>query len=182
MLLAEGKLAHPETISAADLTVPDGARSVINSQVNCLSKQVQSMLAIASVVGNEFEVGLLQSVADVSEKEVLDLLDETVAAKITTPIPGSRTRYRFAHGLIRTAIYDALGSSERTLLHRQIGEKLEDLHGSDLDSHLAELAHHFVEAIPLFDARKAVDYSVRAGRQLTRFSPSRTLHFTGVLR
>ena len=164
MLLAEGKLAHPETISASDLTVPDGARNAIRSQVNYLSQEAQSILAVASTAGNEFEVGLLQSVAGVREKEVLDLLDEAVAAKITTPILGSRTRYRFAHGLIRTAIYDALGSAERTLLHRQIGEKLEDLHSSDLDSHLAELAHHFVEAIPSFSADKAVDYSIRAGQ------------------
>jgi tetratricopeptide (TPR) repeat protein len=164
MLLAEGKLAHPETISAADLTVPDGVRGVINSQINCLSKQAQSILAIASATGNEFEVGLLQGVAGISEKEVLDLLDETVAARITSPLSGSRTRHRFAHGLIRTATYDAIGTSQRIVLHRQIGEKLEELYGSDPNAHLAELAHHFVEAIPLLDARKAIDYSIRAGR------------------
>ena len=164
MLLSEGKLVHPETISAADLTVPDGARSVVNSQINSLSEQAQSILAVASAMGNEFEVGLLQIAAGISEKEVLDLLDETVAARITSPLSGSRTRYRFAHGLIRTAIYDAIGSSQRILLHRQIGEKLEELYGSDPHAHLAELAHHFVEAIPLLDARKAIDYSIRAGR------------------
>jgi predicted ATPase len=151
LLLAAEKLAHPDTIDVSDLAVPDGARSAIRAQIKYLSEEAQSLLGVASVAGNEFEVGLLQSVAAAGEKEVLDLLDEAVAAKITSLIPGSRTRYRFAHGLVRTAIYDALGSAKRTLLHWQIGEKLEDVYSSDLDSHLAELAHHFVEAIPSFN-------------------------------
>jgi tetratricopeptide (TPR) repeat protein len=164
MLLAEGRLARPETIGASDLNVPDGARSVINGQINRLSEKAQSILAVASAAGNEFEVGLLQSVADISEKEVLDLLDETVAAGIIAPASGSRTRYRFAHGLIRAAIYDALSSAERILLHHKIGEQLEELYISSLDTHLAELAHHFVEAMPSFNADKAIEYSIRAGR------------------
>jgi hypothetical protein len=54
-------------------------------------------------------------------------------------------------------------AARRLELHRTIGRVLEDMYGGDLESHLAELAHHFTEAAPLGLAKEAVEYSVRAG-------------------
>jgi hypothetical protein len=48
-------------------------------------------------------------------------------------------------------------------LHRRVAEVLEAFYGPDDQLHLAELAHHFFEAIPGGDVDRAVDYARRAG-------------------
>ena len=53
-------------------------------------------------------------------------------------------------------------ASRRVPLHLEIGEALEDVYAGELDRHLGELAHHFLEAAPLGQVERAVDYATRA--------------------
>ena len=65
--------------------------------------------------------------------------------------------------LIRDALYDELPATRRLRLHRDVGEALEALYAHDPEPHLAELAHHFRQAVPVVDAERAVRYATRAG-------------------
>ncbi len=163
MLIAEGKLSHPENIAAAQLKLPPNVRGAIQRQLAGLSERANSVLAIASALGIEFEAAPLERVAAMSTADLLDCLDETAASGIIVAVAGSHGRYKFTHALIRSAIYDSFGSSERVQLHRRISDALEEIHASNIDAHLAELAHHYVEAIPAGPTDKAIDYSIRAG-------------------
>ena len=95
--------------------------------------------------------------------EVLDVLHEAMAERVVDEVPGTPGRLRFGHALIRDTLYDELTPARRFQLHRQAGEALEALYASDLEPHLAELAHHFLAAAPVGGADKAVDYARRAG-------------------
>lgn len=75
---------------------------------------------------------------------------------------GSPERYRFAHALIRSTIYEGTGAADRASLDQQIGEVFEDLYRADPVPHLDELAYHFRLGARLGDSRKAIDYSRRA--------------------
>src|SRR5262249_5882866 len=55
------------------------------------------------------------------------------------------------------------GTLERVRRHHCVGEVLEALYARNPAPHLAELAHHFLEALPGGDVAKAVDYATRAG-------------------
>ncbi len=69
-------------------------------------------------------------------------------------------RYRFSHALIREAVYEELDTNGRVRIHGKIANRMEEIYRENIDSHLAELAHHFREAgMP----EKAIDYSLRAG-------------------
>jgi tetratricopeptide (TPR) repeat protein len=162
-LIAEGKLEQQRDLTAADLKLPVNVRSAIARQLGGLSERTNSLLAAASALGVEFELAPLERVAPVPAAEILDCLDEAVAAGIAAAATESRGRYRFTHVLIQSAIYDSLRSSERNGLHRRIADSLEVLYASGIDSHLSELAHHYVEAISTGAADKAIDYSIRAG-------------------
>ncbi len=75
-------------------------------------------------------------------------------------MPESRGSRRFAHALIREAIYQEIGPSDRRRLHAGIAAAIENRYGKELKPHLAALGHHFLEAeIP----EKAIDYLIRAG-------------------
>jgi tetratricopeptide (TPR) repeat protein len=72
-------------------------------------------------------------------------------------------RLRFSHALFRDALHDALPTARRLRYHRHLGEVLEELYANDPEPHLAELAHHFFQAMPGGDVDLAIDYARRAG-------------------
>ena len=80
-------------------------------------------------------------------------------------VPGAPGRLRFSHALIRDALYEGIPAGQRLRLHQHAGEALEAFYQQDLGPHLAELAHHFVEAAAVGGAGKAVGYAERAGRR-----------------
>jgi DNA-binding SARP family transcriptional activator len=168
LLLAEGRLEEPIDESGVRLAIPRGVREVIARRLDRVSGDSRETLAVASVLGREFAVEALAHVGKRSPEEVLGLLDEAIGEGIVAEVPGAAYRMRFSHVLLRDALYEELGPSRRTQLHRQIGDTLEDRYADDPDPHLAELAHHYWEAGPSGDPRKAYDYARRAGERATR--------------
>ena len=71
-------------------------------------------------------------------------LDEAMAARVVSDVPGGPGRLRFAHVLIRDTLYEGLTTARRVRLHRLAVEALEALYGDEPGPHLAELAHHAI--------------------------------------
>lgn len=159
ILIAEQN-AQNEVSSAHHFRIPDSVRESIRQRLAALSDQGNLLLKIAAVVGNEFEASLCEAASNLSRDELNRLLDEASIAGIVTPL--AHDRYRFAHALIRGAVYDALDTNTRHRLHGEIGKALEEIYAKDLQPHLAELAHHFREAGVV---EKAIDYSILAGEE-----------------
>ena len=130
-----------------------------------LSEEANLVLAVASLLGREFELATLERVADLPDDRLLEALDEARAARIIEEGPGASGRYSFSHGLVQEVLELNLTTSQRVQLHRRIAEALERVHRSRPDQHLAELAHHFFEALPGGDVAKAIAYSRRAAER-----------------
>jgi DNA-binding SARP family transcriptional activator len=160
LLAAERRLDEPAT---APLEIPQSVREVIGRRLRHLSDDCVGLLTYASVLGREFDLDALACVSGLERDAMLELLDEGIEARVVSEVPGGRGRMRFAHALIRDAAYHGLSRSQRIARHREVGEALETLYASDLDPHLAELAHHFFEAAAGGDRDKAVDYARQAG-------------------
>src|SRR5262249_12552831 len=83
-------------------------------------------------------------------------------------VPQALGRYTFSHALVRETLSKELAPTRRARLHRRIGEALETLYDGKVEGHLAELAHHFLEAARGGgDVAKATDYCARAGERAT---------------
>jgi class 3 adenylate cyclase len=158
LLAAEGGLERAAPI----LRIPQGVREVIGRRLAGLSPETNGVLSVASVIGREFELGILERVSDRDGDALLDALEEATGARVLAEVPGPAGRYRFAHALIRETLYDDLPATRRLRLHRRIGEVLETLHRAKPDRHLAELAYHFAQSAHRGDAGKAIDYARRA--------------------
>jgi DNA-binding SARP family transcriptional activator len=162
LLAVEGLLDRPLHASW-HLNVPRGVREVIGRRLRHVSPDCIEVLTLASVLGREFGLDVLERISGRPAHELLGVLDQAVAARVVTDVPGTTGRLRFGHALIRDTLYDGLKPARRVALHRSAGEALEDLYARHREPHLTELAHHFALAAPGGDAAKAIDYARQAG-------------------
>jgi DNA-binding SARP family transcriptional activator/tetratricopeptide (TPR) repeat protein len=153
LLAEEGRLAE----ETGPLIIPQTVRDVIARRLSHLSEPCYQLLVLASVLGREFAPAVLARVAEVTEDELLETLDEAMAARVVSDVPGGAAgRLRFAHVLIRDTLYEGLTTARRVRLHRLVVVTLESGRTSDA----AELAHH---AIAGSDFDRGVAYARRAG-------------------
>jgi predicted ATPase len=139
-------------------------RALIGRRVQRLSQGVNRALPVAAVIGLEFDLGLASRVSGLSEYEMLDVLEEAMAAGLVTEVPGRLGRFGFSHALIRHSLYDALGATRRAHIHRRVAEALEEMWPQS-DAHLPSVAHHWFSAGPAGDTVKAVSYARQAGEK-----------------
>ena len=160
-----GRLLASEGSRAAvpgKLPIPDGVRETIGQRLQRQSERCREVLALASVVGREFDPDLLGRVSGLEEDELFEALEEAATARLVGGVPESSGRLRFSHILVRDALYEELSAPRRLRLHRAVAEALEALYARNPEPHLAELAHHYLEAgIALAD--KAIEYAQLAG-------------------
>jgi DNA-binding SARP family transcriptional activator len=163
LLLSENRLEDAAGDADVRVGIPRGVHDVIGRRLQSISDECRRALGVAAVVGREFDLAGLAEVTQRPAPELLDVLDEAISERIVSEVAGMPDRLHFSHVLIRDVLYEELGASRRRRLHGRAGEALEALHAADLDSHLAELAHHFFEAGPTGDPGNALEYARRAG-------------------
>ncbi len=162
LLAADGQLGEPVD-ALGRLTIPETVKEVIGRRLSRLSNDCRETLALASVLGREFSLNVLESLSGRAQDELLPILDEAIATRVVTDVPGSPGRMRFAHALIGDTLYDALPQGQRLELHRRAAEAIEATAGADVNARLSELAHHFFRALPAVDPNRVVEYARRAG-------------------
>ena len=137
--------------------MPEGVREVIGRRLSRLSPVVNELLAGAAVVGREFDVHVLAAITGHGEDDIVDALEEALAARLIHEVPARLGRYSFSHALIRTTLYEEISTNRRVRLHRAVARTLEDA-GADV----GEVAYHFYEAASLGDAGRALQWAQRA--------------------
>jgi DNA-binding SARP family transcriptional activator len=160
-----GRLLASEGSQAAapgKLPIPEGVRETIGQRLKRQSEHCRQVLALASVVGREFDPDLLRRISGLEEDELFTALEEAATARLVGGVPDSSGRLRFSHILVRDALYEELSPPRRMRLHRSVAEALEALYARNPEPHLAEVAHHYLEAGTAL-ADKAIEYARLAG-------------------
>ncbi|WP_219471072.1 AfsR/SARP family transcriptional regulator, partial [Nonomuraea rhizosphaerae] len=140
---------------AAANALPPGVRGLIRRRITRLPATAQTVLRNAAIVGRDVDVDVLVALHDGEEDTVLDGLEAGVmTGLLTEPAPG---RVRFAHVLVRQALYEDTARIRRTRLHGRVVTALERVRPADV----AALAHHALEAA----APQAVGYARAAAIQ-----------------
>jgi predicted ATPase len=168
----------------AEIHAPATIRQMIERQFDRLSSHEQQLLEVASVVGVEFSAAAVAvdaepTVAAVEAScAVLARRGQFVRASgaVEWPLGTVAARFSFLHALYQAVIYERVTAGRRTLLHQQIGERLEAAYGKRAEEIAAELAVHFAEGR---DYPRAVHYLKHAGENALRRNAHReaTLHF-----
>jgi len=167
--LSETGAIHPDATgrwvaqgSLEQIALPDSIREVIGARIGRLGLEADRVLAIAAVIGRDFDLELLATATKTSQDELLDILDHAMNASLVREFTDGPGRYSFAHALIQHAMYQALGSTRQARTHRVVAEALEELCGDRPATRIGELARHWGNASPS-DVAKALDYARQAG-------------------
>ena len=142
------------------IRIPEGVREVIGRRLNLLSASCNEVLALAAVIGRDFDDDVLLRAVRRDDQALADALDEALAAHIIEET--SDGHYQFAHNLIRLTLYDELRPARRRQLHGSVGAALEVSRRAEIDALLPELARHFLAA---GDIDRAIDYATHAGQR-----------------
>jgi len=150
-----------------EMSIPEGLRDVIGKRLTRLSAVCNRLLSVASVIGREFRLKVLQRVAGVAEDELITALDEAKRAAVVEErsAVAAAVTYRFAHAFFRQTLYEEIIAPRRIRLHQQVAKALEELYASRLEEHATELAEHFSNSSDPSDLARAVSYGEMAAQR-----------------
>ncbi len=132
-----------------EIDIPENVQFVVGRRIQRLSRPAQALLSRAAVFDNGFDLPVLERMIDGPEDELLDALDETLAAGFLQPVPGRLERYDFVHAIVRECITAAWNPSRRVRLHRQAAEAIEALYGDRRPDASAEIAVQYHRSLSL---------------------------------
>ena len=160
---------HDSTRARLDsaFSVPDSVRATIRRRMASLAEQTRTILTIASLIGQEFDLALLRDISGLASEQLIESCDEAVTNVLISEVSGTVGRYRFIHAITAEALRAEFGTAARARLHERIAAAMEKVYGDEVESHLAQVAHHYVEALPLGNIDKAVEFA-RRGAQRAR--------------
>jgi tetratricopeptide (TPR) repeat protein len=180
-LLHERKLIVLEKsewrLAANEFDIPPKIKGIILQRLARLNSIQRRILDAASVIGEEFDVGLISAVTGEDSLEVLQTLNDV--AHSTSLVFADENRYRFDHARSREIVYEALSKPLKQGYHNRIAQTLEN--SSNVTLPLRDLAYHYLQA---GNKEKAIKYSLVAGQDaLIKFSNTEAIrHFQYVLK
>lgn len=134
-------LGHEESTESG---LPQNVQQVIRQQVDRLPEPTIRLIAEAAVLGREFELDSLVSVASRPRTEIKEDLREAINAGLVRKL--GNERYRFSHALHRDVLYQDLTELERSSLHLKVSEFLRDEISRGDENRWSEFAAHLGEA------------------------------------
>jgi DNA-binding CsgD family transcriptional regulator len=138
----------------ADVATPEGVREVVAQRIARVAPGTRDLLDLAATVGPVFDVEVVRAAGGWEREALLTAVDEAASNGLIEEAGGRGFAYRFAHELVRRAVYDRLSGLRRAELHLRAAEVLE----RQPHTPAAELAHHFAAAVPLTEVDRAVHY------------------------
>ncbi|MCK4665721.1 tetratricopeptide repeat protein [Candidatus Dependentiae bacterium] len=148
MILIEKNLAK---LKGGDIdTIPLKLNELILSKVDKLDLDLKHILEIASVIGSEFTINIIENLIEYGAKlrtglkmiEKKDLIRK-ITENIINVVSEAEDDYMFKHIIIKDSVYESILKTERTWYHKHIGEIVEKLSLNNLDNYLEILIYHF---------------------------------------
>ena len=152
------------------LTIPNSLQESLAARIQHLGA-ARMLLQLASAVGRESGLALLQSAADLPAERVEELMDQLVDRELVQRRGvGAETNYVFRHALIQEAAYASMLKSRREECHLAVAEALER-EGASGGQAEEVLAYHYGAAPPTPEhARKAIVHWLAAAQVAVRRS------------
>ena len=136
-------------------------RDIVRWRLGRLPEPAADVLAVAAVIGAEFDADVLADAIGIEPAPALDALEAAERARLVRPA-GKLDRFTFAHALVRETIADELPAGRRVRLHARIAHALERSATTRVVA-AGDLAAHFDAAGSLVDAATTLGYARAAG-------------------
>jgi len=126
--------------------LPDSVEGVILARIDRLEDEAKQVLKVAAVVGRSFFYQVLSAITEGATSLDADLATLVKAEFIDCKRQLPELEYVFRHPLIQQASYRSLLEERRRLLHRRVGETIEQLFPARLEEFYSVLAYHYAQA------------------------------------
>jgi class 3 adenylate cyclase/tetratricopeptide (TPR) repeat protein len=125
------------------IQVPATVQAVIAARIDRLSAEDKMLLQIASVLGKDVPLGLLQAVSGIADDGLRAAIGRLRAAEFLYEVEFfPDIEYTFKHALTHEVAYGSLLQDRRRALHVRIVETIEQIYQDRLAEHVERLAHH----------------------------------------
>jgi class 3 adenylate cyclase/tetratricopeptide (TPR) repeat protein len=162
LMIAERALARADQQHFA-FRIPESIRASVRRRVAPLEERTKTVLTIASVIGNEFDLALVREASSLPADQIVDALEEAAAHALVSE--GPPNHFRFLNAVVPDAIVADLAKTARSGLHRRIADAIEKVHSADLEPHLARLAYHYAESRAIGTESKILEYARRGAER-----------------
>jgi len=142
--------------------ISDNLQGLLLARIDRLPHDIKHSLRVASVIGRQFLVKVLDEVLNELKKSVpltTHLHEIESAGLINLAQTHPELEYIFLHALVQDAAYESLLREDRKQLHLKVGEVLERLFPDRHEELSGLLAKHFTSA---GEIEKAIKYSRKA--------------------
>ncbi len=162
MLAEEGQLIRENGLwkvkgDVRGLHIPSKVYDIVVRRLDRLIDEQKELLECASVVGEEFESGVVGEVMGLNRIKLLKNLNKIEQAHRL--IYSIKKRYRFDHTKIREVLYNGINQELREEYHLVVAESFEMLYEDNIDEYIEYIAHHYRRA----EDERAVRYLLGAG-------------------
>jgi predicted ATPase len=149
------------------LAVPDTLHDSLMARLDQLAS-MKIAAQVASGIGREFSLKLLEAVAPLSKRSMAAAIDRLLASGLVFQSGHpSQQSYTFKHTLVQDEAYASMLRDERRELHGKIAEVLCTQFVEVAGTAPELIAHHYTQAGQL---NTAIDYWLKAGRQASERS------------
>jgi ATP/maltotriose-dependent transcriptional regulator MalT len=143
-------------------------RHLVRTTLTALPAPVLDLLDTAAVLGEEVDAARVAAVTGRPPDEVRQGLDAAVRAGVLSAVPDVPGRRRFAHAVVRDAIYADLSPSAREEWHRRAAEALEQVVADDETAAGLVAGHWLRAASERATLLRATSWARRAAEAATR--------------
>ena len=151
--------------SLEQLSLPATVQAVLSARLDRLDQNAKEVLQLASVIGREFALRILERLFDSNDRLSLSLetlkLQELIHQIRLIP----EVEYMFKHVITQVVVYETLLLKRRKKLHATVGQAIEELYYERLEEQYENLAYHYSNST---NTEKALYYLEMAGDKATR--------------
>jgi class 3 adenylate cyclase/tetratricopeptide (TPR) repeat protein len=145
----------------SELNIPASVQAIIATRIDRLPPLRRRLLQVASVIGKDVPLALLQFVADMPPEQLeCEIAELRVAEFLYELNISSDIELTFRHALIQTVAYEGMLRKHRRDLHARVMGAIETLFADRLDEFTERLADHAMRG-ESWDA--ALSYAFKAG-------------------
>lgn len=142
---------------------------IVEGRIKRLNDRERNILTCAAVEGENFTAQVICKIENVSERDLVKALEDDLGKRHRLVeeqgfevIDGKEAYlYRFSHCTFQKRLYDDLGPIRKRILHKEIGECLEELYKERLAEAAPRLVRHY-QAVE--DYEKALKYALMVAR------------------
>ena len=155
------------------IPLPSTVQAVVAARIDRLEENAKKVLEIASVVGREISISILDVVAGLAPAELSEAVQHLRQSELLYDVPPFEQRLlAFRHPLIQEVAYRSLLHERRRELHSKVAQAIESLFKDRAEERASLLAYHLEQA---GENLKAAQQNMRAAVWIGTNDPSQAL-------